>query len=160
MFKGRDTVCPCLDLGPDRVVRVGLERDPVAGERDVIQLAIRVVTPEGRTEGLSLGVPHCGPAVCCGEGGACEQRSGPGGFYIDTPVGKYNPDWAIAFYEGSVKHIYFVAETKGDLPSLQLRPIESLKILCAREHFKRISSNLVKYDVVTNYTELLNAVTN
>lgn len=84
----------------------------------------------------------------------------PGGFYIDTPVGKYNPDWAIAFYEGSVKHIYFVAETKGDLSTLQLRPIESLKIQCAREHFKKISSGSVKYDVVTTYTELLNAVTN
>ena len=84
----------------------------------------------------------------------------PGGFYIDTPVGKYNPDWAIAFYEGSVKHIYFVAETKGDLSTLQLRPIESLKIQCAREHFKKISSGSVKYDVVTDYTGLLNAVTN
>jgi len=82
----------------------------------------------------------------------------PGGFYIDTPVGKYNPDWAIAFYEGSVKHIYFVAETKGDLSSLQLREIESLKIHCAREHFKRISSGSVKYDVITNYAGLLNAV--
>ena len=84
----------------------------------------------------------------------------PGGFYIDTPVGKYNPDWAIAFYEGSVKHIYFVAETKGDLSTLELRPIESLKIRCAREHFKRISSDSVKYEVVTDYAGLLNAVTN
>ena len=84
----------------------------------------------------------------------------PNGFYIDTPVGKYNPDWAIAFYEGSVKHIYFVAETKGDLSSLQLRGIESLKIHCAREHFRKISSGSVKYDVVTNYADLLNAVTN
>ena len=37
----------------------------------------------------------------------------PNGFYINTPVGRYNPDWAIAFQEGAVKHIYFVAETKG-----------------------------------------------
>ena len=82
----------------------------------------------------------------------------PGGFYIDTPVGKYNPDWAIAFYEGSVKHIYFVAETKGDLSTLQLRPIESLKIRCAREHFRKISSDSVKYEVVTDYAGLLNEV--
>ena len=82
----------------------------------------------------------------------------PGGFYIDTPVGKYNPDWAIAFYEGSVKHIYFVAETKGSLSTLQLRPIESLKIQCAREHFRKISSDSVKYEVVTDYAGLLNAV--
>lgn len=82
----------------------------------------------------------------------------PNGFYINTPVGKYNPDWAIAFYEGKVKHIYFVAETKGDLSSLQLRDIERLKIHCAREHFKAISSDKVKYDVVNSYEELLNIV--
>jgi len=82
----------------------------------------------------------------------------PGGFYIDTPVGKYNPDWAITFYEGTVKHIYFVAETKGDLSSMQLRKIESLKIHCAREHFKRISSDSVKYEVVKDYNGLLTEV--
>ncbi|WFN33469.1 DEAD/DEAH box helicase family protein [Methanogenium sp. S4BF] len=82
----------------------------------------------------------------------------PNGFYINTPVGKYNPDWAIAFKEGTVKHIYFVAETKGDLSSMQLRKIESLKIQCAREHFRSISSDSVKYEVVTDYHGLLNEV--
>lgn len=67
----------------------------------------------------------------------------PDGFYISTPVGHYNPDWAIAFYEGSVKHIYFVAETKGSMSSMQLRLIEESKIHCAREHFKAISSDNV-----------------
>ena len=83
----------------------------------------------------------------------------PNGFYISTPVGKYNPDWAIAFYEGDVKHIYFVAETKGSTSSLQLREIESGKIHCAKEHFKAISGDKVKYDVVDSYQELLNIVT-
>lgn len=82
----------------------------------------------------------------------------PSGFYINTPVGKYNPDWAIAFHEGNVKHIYFVAETKGDLSSMQLRKIEQLKVHCAREHFKIISSDTVKYEVVDNYDTLLNMV--
>lgn len=82
----------------------------------------------------------------------------PSGFYIDTPVGKYTPDWAIAFYEGTVKHIYFVAETKGDLSSMQLREIESLKIHCARKHFKKISSDPVKYKVVKDYGGLLTEV--
>jgi len=82
----------------------------------------------------------------------------PGGFYIDTPVGKYNPDWAIAFYEGTVKHVYFVAETKGDLSSMQLREIESLKIHCAREHFRTISSDSVKYEVIKDYSGLLTEV--
>lgn len=72
----------------------------------------------------------------------------PDGFYISTPVGHYNPDWAIAFYEGKVKHIYFVAETKGSMSSMQLRLIEESKIHCAREHFKAISSDSVVYDVV------------
>lgn len=82
----------------------------------------------------------------------------PKGFYINTPVGHYNPDWAIAFNEGSVKHVYFVAETKGSMSSLQLKPIEQAKINCAREHFKTISSDSVQYDVVDNYQALLDKV--
>ncbi len=78
----------------------------------------------------------------------------PRGFYISTPVGKYNPDWAIAFYEGKVKHIYFVAETKGDMSSMELRKIEEAKAHCAREHFRAISGENVKYDVVDNYDSL------
>ena len=83
----------------------------------------------------------------------------PDGFYISTPVGHYNPDWAIAFYEGSVKHIYFVAETKGSMNSMQLRLIEESKIHCAREHFKAISNGEVVYDVVDSYKSLLDMVT-
>lgn len=83
----------------------------------------------------------------------------PDGFYISTPVGHYNPDWAIAFYEGTVKHIYFVAETKGSMNSMQLRLIEESKIHCAREHFKAISNNEVVYDVVDSYKSLLDIVT-
>lgn len=82
----------------------------------------------------------------------------PDGFYISTPVGKYNPDWAIAFYEGSVKHIYFIAETKGAMRSMQLRMIEDAKIHCAREHFKTISSENVVYDVIDSYKTLLDKV--
>ncbi|MDD4593357.1 MAG: restriction endonuclease subunit R, partial [Parabacteroides sp.] len=78
----------------------------------------------------------------------------PKGFYINTPVGKYNPDWAIAFYEGKVKHIYFVAETKGDMSSMELRKIEEAKAHCAREHFRAISGENVKYDVVDSYDRL------
>ena len=80
----------------------------------------------------------------------------PDGFYISTPVGKYNPDWAIAFNEGTVKHIYFVAETKGSMSSLQLKSIEQAKIKCAAVHFEKISSGSIKYDVVDNYQSLLN----
>ncbi|MCL1999670.1 MAG: DEAD/DEAH box helicase family protein [Turicibacter sp.] len=82
----------------------------------------------------------------------------PRGFYISTPVGKYNPDWAIAFYEGKVKHIYFVAETKGDISSMELRKIEEAKAHCAREHFRAISGESVKYDVVDSYDRLWEVV--
>jgi len=82
----------------------------------------------------------------------------PNGFYISTPLGHYNPDWAIAFYEGAVKHIYFVAETKGSMNSTQLRLIEDSKIHCAREHFKAISNKDVVYDVVDSYTSLMEKV--
>ena len=82
----------------------------------------------------------------------------PDSFYIATPVGRYNPDWAIAFYEGTVKHIYFIAETKGSLSSMQLRLIEESKIHCAREHFKAISNGNVVYDVVDSYQALLEKV--
>lgn len=83
----------------------------------------------------------------------------PDGFYISTPVGHYNPDWAIAFYEGSVKHIYFVAETKGSMNSMQLRLIEESKIHCAKEHFKAVSNDEVVYDVIDSYKALLDIVT-
>ena len=77
----------------------------------------------------------------------------PDGFYISTPVRKYNPDWAIAFY--------FVAETKGTLDSMKLNhitPVEQAKIDCARAHFKALNDENVVYDVVSDYQTLLNAV--
>ncbi len=85
----------------------------------------------------------------------------PNGFYINTPVGHYNPDWAIAFKEGSVKHVYFVAETKGGEGYLQghLRGVEDAKIECARRHFASLSDSEVIYDVVTTYGELRSIIT-
>ena len=82
----------------------------------------------------------------------------PAGFYIATPVGRYHPDWAIAFYEGTVKHICFVAETKGSVSSQQLRRMEESKIHCAREHFKAIAGENVVYDVVDSYQTLIEKV--
>lgn len=82
------------------------------------------------------------------------------GFYINTPMGKYNPDWAVAFREGSVKHVYFVAESKGDdLQGSQLRGSEESKIECARRHFKAISDNGYIYDVAKDYKSLYDIVT-
>jgi type III restriction enzyme len=82
----------------------------------------------------------------------------PRAFFIPTPVGNYNPDWAIAFRQGEVKHIYFVAETKGSLSSMDLRKIEECKIDCARKFFAKITSGQVKYDVVDSYGKLMELV--
>ena len=82
----------------------------------------------------------------------------PRGFSIPTPVGNYNPDWAISFKEGSVKHIYFIAETKGSMSSMQLRKAEECKIECARKYFSTITSDQVKYDVVDSYGKLMELV--
>lgn len=85
----------------------------------------------------------------------CVYAKLPRGFHIPTPVGNYAPDWAIAFYEGTVKHIFFVAETKGSMESLNLRPIEKAKIDCAKKLFEEMSSGQVKYEHVDSYQRLL-----
>ena len=76
----------------------------------------------------------------------CVYAKLPRGFFIPTPVGDYNPDWAIVFNEDKVRHIYFVAETKGKLESLHFdtRGIEKAKIQCAKKHFEKIASSTVK----------------
>lgn len=79
----------------------------------------------------------------------------PKGFYIATPVANYSPDWAIVLNNEKVKHIYFVAETKGSENTNDLRGIEQLKIHCAQEHFKTISNGEVKFDVIATYGKLL-----
>ena len=86
----------------------------------------------------------------------CVYAKLPKGFHIPTPVGNYSPDWAIAFYEGKVKHIFFIAETKGTMDSLQLKPIEQAKISCAKKLFNEMSTSKVKYHDVDSYQNLLN----
>lgn len=86
----------------------------------------------------------------------------PRGFLIPTPVGDYNPDWAISFKEGAVKHVYFVAETKGTMSSMSLTPIEQTKIDCARKFFAEINKKYapenVRYDVVNSFGKLMELV--
>lgn len=89
----------------------------------------------------------------------CVYAKLPRSFQIPTPVGNYAPDWAIAFNDGfGIKHIYFVAETKGTLDSLELRPIEQAKIKCARKLFNELSTSKVRYHDVTSYDDLLNVM--
>lgn len=86
----------------------------------------------------------------------------PRGFLIPTPVGDYNPDWAIAFEDQKIRHVFFVAETKGSQPSLKFRELEKEKIKCARKFFseiqRKVNEKPVKYDVVTDFSELMAAV--
>jgi len=88
----------------------------------------------------------------------CVYAKLPKRFHIPTPVGNYSPDWAIAFYEGTVKNIFFVAETKGTMDSLNLRPIEQAKISCAKKLFNEMSTSNVKYHDVDSYQSLLNVM--
>ncbi len=86
----------------------------------------------------------------------------PRGFFIPTPVGDYNPDWAISFKDGSVKHIYFVAETKGTMTSMEFRKIEEAKIKCAQKFFAEVNRKIepehVQYSVVESYAKLMEIV--
>ncbi len=88
----------------------------------------------------------------------CVYAKLPRGFAIPTPVGNYSPDWAIAFHAGTVKHVFFVAETKGSMESLQLRGVEKAKIDCARRLFASLSTENIVYDTVDSYASLLNLV--
>jgi len=82
----------------------------------------------------------------------------PKSFHVSTPVANYSPDWAIVFDKDKVRHIYFVAETKGSDSDMDIREIEKLKIHCANEHFKEISGNIVKFEKVSSYEKLMEIV--
>lgn len=86
----------------------------------------------------------------------CVYAKLPKGFSIPTPVGNYSPDWAIAFNKGTVKHIFFIAETKGTMETMNLKPIEQAKINCAKKLFADLSSEDVVYHDVDSYQSLLN----
>jgi type III restriction enzyme len=82
----------------------------------------------------------------------------PNDFKIPTPVGNYNPDWAIVFDTETFKYVYFIAETKGSMESLQLREIEKRKIDYAKKHFEALGHADIKYDVITTYQDLRDKV--
>lgn len=82
----------------------------------------------------------------------------PKSFYISTPIANYSPDWAIVLEKDKVRHIYFIAETKGSDSDLDLREIEKLKIHCAAKHFETISGGVVKFSKVSSYDKLLELV--
>ena len=79
----------------------------------------------------------------------------PRTFQIPTPVGNYAPDWAIAMKKDGVKHIFFIAETKGSMSSMDLSAIEKAKISCAEKLFHSLSTAHVKYHKVATYQDLI-----
>ena len=91
----------------------------------------------------------------------CVYARLPRSFQIPTPVGNYAPDWAIAFNDNAgVKHIFFIAETKGSMDSMQLKGIEKAKIDCAKKLFNEVSTSKVRYHEVSGYSEMLDAINN
>ena len=91
----------------------------------------------------------------------CVYARLPRSFQIPTPVGKYAPDWAIAFNDNmGVKHIFFVAETKGSLLSMDLKGAERAKVECAKRLFSDISTSKVRYHEVTDYQNMLDEINN
>lgn len=88
----------------------------------------------------------------------CVYAKLPRSFQIPTPVGNYAPDWAIAFNQGTVRHIFFVAETKGSLVSMELRGVEKAKTECAKKLFNRLSSSIVKYGVADKFDNLYDII--
>jgi len=81
----------------------------------------------------------------------------PGWFKIDTPLGGYNPDWAVLYEKNGEEKLYFVVETKGSLLSGDLRAKERAKIDCGREHFKAMESG-VEYEVANDFDRFLDIV--
>lgn len=82
----------------------------------------------------------------------------PRTFQIPTPVGNYAPDWAIAMKKDDVRHIFFIAETKGSLSSMDFTRIEQTKIDCAKKLFNSLSTAKVRYHQVTAYQDLIDAM--
>ncbi len=77
----------------------------------------------------------------------------PDWFTVDTPIGTYNPDWAIMLRDGD--RLYLVQETKGSLLSEDRRPAENDKIACAKKHFTAID---VEYGVITDLHQTLSRI--
>ena len=91
----------------------------------------------------------------------CVYAKLPRSFHIPTPVGNYAPDWAIAFNDNmGVKHVFFIAETKGSMDSMQLKGVEKAKIECAKKLFNSISISNVRYHEVTSYQNMLDVIRN
>ena len=82
----------------------------------------------------------------------------PGWFTVPTPLGTYNPDWAVLIEKEGLERLYFVVETKGSDFAYDLRGTEVAKIKCGRAHFKSlgVAEDAVRYMVTKEFDNLLN----
>ena len=81
----------------------------------------------------------------------------PGWFAVPTPLGNYNPDWAVLIDSDEGERLYFVVETKGSPFIGDLRITEGAKIECGKAHFNalRVGESPARYEVATSVDELL-----
>ena len=77
----------------------------------------------------------------------------PDRFKIETPIGSYNPDWAVYLTKNGEEKLYFVLETKGSTSFMDLRTREQLKIHCGKKHFEALD-NGIELQVATNWNKL------
>ncbi len=81
----------------------------------------------------------------------------PKWFVINTPLGNYNPDWAVLIEKNGEEKLYFVVESKGSIFTDELRPAEKGKIICGKEHFEALNTN-VSFAVSNDFETLLNVI--
>ncbi len=75
-----------------------------------------------------------------------DKENMPNWFKIKTPLGSYNPDWAVVIDNEGQESIYFVVETKGNILGQSLRATERAKIQCGHEHFSSLGVQFIATD--------------
>ena len=78
----------------------------------------------------------------------------PDWFKIPTPIGSYNPDWAVLVEEENVLKLYFILETKANILAEALRDTEKAKIKCGKKHFEALG-NEVKFKEVDDFDNFI-----
>jgi type III restriction enzyme len=78
----------------------------------------------------------------------------PDWFKIETPIGTYNPDWAVLFEKDGDERLYLVVETKGNVHDDALRTTERMKIKCGEKHFEAVDSG-VQFEKADNYNDFV-----
>lgn len=81
----------------------------------------------------------------------------PEWFEIQTPLGNYNPDWAVLIEKDGVQKLFFVLETKGNIQLEMLRPAEYDKIACGMKHFEALGDE-IEFRPVDDFDEFIESI--